>query len=215
MPILTISPVQSYTKADDTSTEGYKKDYKFSVNWFTHKIPLWTKILSEFKDKPGVNYLEIGTFEGRSALWVMENILTHPTAKATIIDAFRENTYKTFISNAELSGNAQKFNILTGYSTDKIREVPFGSIDFSYIDGSGKGIVMLSDLVNTWNVTKLNGIIICNRYPLDAGLRKALGLGPLDGGPHEAIDAFMKMYKPYVQVLAFEENQFIVRKIRE
>src|SRR5205085_745809 len=99
-------------------------------------------LLGEFKGKPGINYLEIGTYEGRSALWVLENILTHPTSKLTIIDAFEENTYKTFVSNVNLSGEASKFNIMRGLSTHKIREVPFNSIDLAYIDGSGKGIIM-------------------------------------------------------------------------
>jgi hypothetical protein len=73
-----------------TSTEGYKKHYTFTDDWFTDRIPTRTKELKEFKDKPDVHYLEIGTFEGRSALWALENILTQPTSKITIIDAFEE-----------------------------------------------------------------------------------------------------------------------------
>jgi hypothetical protein len=74
---------------------------------------------------------------------------------------------------------------------------------------------MLSDLINTWNVIKVGGIIICSRYTLDAGLRKNLELQPNDPGPHEAIDAFLKMYKPYIKILALQENQVIVRKLRQ
>jgi predicted O-methyltransferase YrrM len=172
-------------------------------------------IAQEFKGKPDVSYLEIGTFEGRSALWLLENILTNSTSKLTIIDAFEENTYKTFTSNVSLSGEANKFKILSGLSTEKIKEVPSNSIDLAYIDGSGKGIVMLFDLVNTWNLLKNNGIVICSRYALDQHLREALELRPNDPGPYEAIDAFLKLYKPYVKILAFEENQVIFRKIRQ
>ena len=137
--LLSLSPAAVFA-GERTSTRVYNKQYTFTKNTFTDKISAWTKFLQEFKGKPGINYLEIGTFEGRSALWVLENILTHPTATLTIIDAFEEHTYKTFVSNINLSGEANKFKILVGLSTHKIRELPFNSIDFAYVDGSGNGL---------------------------------------------------------------------------
>jgi hypothetical protein len=211
--LLGLSPTALFA-SEMTSTTGYKKQYTFTKNTFTDKIPAWTKLLSEFTGKPGVNYLEIGTFEGRSALWVLENILTHPTATLTIIDAFEEHTYKTFVSNVNLSGEANKFKILSGLSTHKIRELPFNSFDLAYVDGSGKGIVMFSDLVSTWNLIKVGGLIICSRYSLTPSLRMALNLQPDDPGPHEAIDAFLKLYNPYISVVTFQGNYVIVRKKR-
>ena len=81
--------------------------------------------------------------------------------------------------------------------------------------GAGhKGIVMLSDLVSTWNLVKVNGLIICSRYSLTKRLRKALNLQPDDPGPHEAIDAFLKLYNPYITIITFQENYVIVRKKR-
>jgi hypothetical protein len=213
--LLTTAPEKLHANIEDSSTKEYKQKYTFTTNWFTHKIPSWTQFLKEFKGKQDVNYLEIGTFQGRSVLWLLENILTHPTSKITIIDGFAENTYKTFVSNINLSGEQSKFTILVGLSTEKLKELPFNSFDFAYIDGSGKGIVMLSDLVSTWNLLKVDGIIICSRYSLDEGLRKALELQFYDPGPHEAIDAFLKLYKPYIKILAFQENQVIFRKIRQ
>jgi hypothetical protein len=215
MLILLLSISSAAVFADEgTSTKVYNKQYMFTVNTFTGRIPSWTRLLNEFKGKPGINYLEIGTFEGRSALWIVENILTHPTSKLTIIDAFVENNYKTFVSNVNLSGAANRFTILSGYSTHKMREVPFNSIDLAYIDGSGKGVVMLSDLVNTWNLLKVGGVIICSRYYLNARLRQALRLQPGDPGPHEAIDSFLKLYNPYITVLEFQEHQVFIRKNR-
>jgi hypothetical protein len=211
--LLGISPA-TLSPDEKTSQKAYSKQYSFSVNAFTDRIPVWATHLKEFKGKPGVNYLEIGAFEGRSALWALENIFTHPTSKLTIIDAFQENNYRRFASNVRLSGEASRFSVLTGPSTQKIREVPFNSIDVAYIDGSGKGIIMLSDLVNTWNVVKVGGVIICSRYVITPQLRRAIGLQPGDPGPHEAIDAFLKLYKPYMDVMAFLPNEVFIRKRR-
>jgi hypothetical protein len=208
-------PLAALAENGKTSTQGYKKHYTFTENWFGDRIPTWTQELKEFKDKPDVHYLEIGTFEGRSALWVLENILTQPTSKITIIDAFEEGkSYETFMSNVKLSGESDKFKILKGTSTEKLREIPLDSFDFAYVDGSGEGIVMLSDLVSTWNLVKVGGIIICSRYGLDKEMREDLELKPHDPGPHEAIDTFLKVFKPYVTVLAFQDNQVFIRKQR-
>jgi len=85
--------------ADDLSLskiEGKQplsKNYKFSVDWFTHNVPQWQRTLGPLKGKPKINYLEIGVCEGRSLIWVLENILTHPTAKATCVDIFSKTGY--------------------------------------------------------------------------------------------------------------------------
>jgi predicted O-methyltransferase YrrM len=214
--LLCIAPARTWANGRETDTTGYKKPYTFTTDWFTGRIPSWERILKDYKGKPDVSYLEIGAFEGRSALWLLENILTHPTAKITVIDAFGEkNSYQTFSSNINLSGEPGKFKILTGYSTDKLKEVPANSIDFAYIDGSVKGIVVMADLVNTWNTLKTGGIVICNRYPLTGKLRKIFELQPDDPGAVEAANAFMKLYKPYIKVLSVEENEVIIQKVRQ
>lgn len=200
--------------AENVSTKIYAKDYRFTKNSFTDKVTAWSKILDSLKGKPGLHYLEIGTYEGRSALWMLENILTHPTAHLTVIDAFEEHTHARFMSNVKLSGEANKFDVKVGPSTDKIREVALNSIDLAYVDGSGRGILMLSDLVATWHVTKVGGIIICSRYNLTPALRRALNLRAGDPGPHEAIDTFVKMFGPYLTVLASKGNYVVVRKVR-
>jgi hypothetical protein len=68
--------------------EAYKGKYQFNQNWFTWNIPVWEVVLSPFKGKPDIQYLEVGLYEGRSALWVLENVLTHPSARLTGIDPF-------------------------------------------------------------------------------------------------------------------------------
>jgi hypothetical protein len=79
------NPTQS--QADD----HYKKKYNFSEDWFTWNLPIWEEILGHLRGKPNIHYLEIGVFEGRSLIWMLENILTHPTSKATCIDVFRQS----------------------------------------------------------------------------------------------------------------------------
>jgi hypothetical protein len=60
----------------------------FQQDWFSTNIPVWENVLKKFKGKPGLSFLEIGCFEGRSTLWLLTNILTHPTSKITVMDTF-------------------------------------------------------------------------------------------------------------------------------
>jgi hypothetical protein len=51
------------------STKHYRKDYRFTADWFTPAIPVWKKVLKDYQGKPDIHYLEVGIFQGRSALW--------------------------------------------------------------------------------------------------------------------------------------------------
>lgn len=48
----------------------FEKKYKFNYNdWFSNNIPIWKKFLIKI-DK--INYLEIGSYEGRSTIFIGE-----------------------------------------------------------------------------------------------------------------------------------------------
>ena len=54
-----------------------------SEDWFSWNIPVWELQLASFVDRPETHYLEIGVFEGRSMLWALDHVLTHPKRKVT------------------------------------------------------------------------------------------------------------------------------------
>ena len=62
-------------------------------NWFlgnqTEKD--FDKLLSEFKGKKNLEFLEIGSFCGNSAAWMLENILTDESSKLTCVDPWNGN----------------------------------------------------------------------------------------------------------------------------
>ena len=58
--LLNIWPVITYAHADEASSKSFKHQYTFTTDWFTDRIPTWTRVLKEFKGKPDINYLEIG-----------------------------------------------------------------------------------------------------------------------------------------------------------
>src|SRR5262249_23285982 len=145
-------------------------------------IPVWDKALARYKGKPGVNYLEVGIFEGQSLLWMIEHVLTHPTARATGIDPFadpfytrKSSTYKqTFYSNLKASGYEEKARIIEGYSQTELRKLPLESFDIIYIDGSHDAADVLEDGMLSWRLLKDGGVLIFDDYRLHAGTERAI-----------------------------------------
>jgi len=203
------SPQAAATPAAVPIAKPYAKDYQFSADWFTMRIPAWERILAPLKGQPGIRYLEIGVYEGRSALWILENVLSHPSARMTGIDIFPPGIRERYESNVKLSGHADKVTTIVGRSQDEVRKLPAASFDLVYVDGSRAADDVLADAVQSWAVLKPDGILIFNDYAW-------LGLGallPVELRPKLAIDAFLYSYRYSLEVLQYD-YQVIVRKTR-
>ena len=92
-------------------------NYSFTVNYTSWLTSIWEQYLTEFKGKENINFLEIGCFEGRSTLWFLENILTHPTSLITCVDDFsRPGGEPRFDHNIRISGFSNKVTKIKGKS---------------------------------------------------------------------------------------------------
>ncbi len=58
---------------------------KFTADWFSSHIPHWERLLRPLAGQP-IQALEIGSYEGRSAVWLLQEILTHPESRLTCVD---------------------------------------------------------------------------------------------------------------------------------
>jgi hypothetical protein len=189
--------------------EGYKKDYRFRTDWFSWSIPVWEHALADLKGKPGIQYLEVGLFEGRSALWMLDNVLTHPTSRLTGVDPFIdvpgvEGFKEIFFANLKRSGHADRATIVTGFSQIELRKLPVDAFDVIYIDGSHDADDVLEDAILSHRLLKKGGLLIFDDY-----------LGGLESAAHErpkpAIDVFYAFFKDEYDVL-HNGYQLLVRK---
>lgn len=107
------------------------ENIKFHIDWFNTKAKKnFEKFLLKYKGKTELKFLEIGCFEGKSTLWLLQNILTGSGCKIVCIDPFQEynvlkralkgiecgNFYETFKNN--LRGYESKVIIIVGKSQD-------------------------------------------------------------------------------------------------
>ena len=69
-PAVLVGQTPTAPSPSGSNAMHYKKQYRFSEDWFTNNIPVWQSMLERFKGKENLRYLEIGVFEGRSAIWM-------------------------------------------------------------------------------------------------------------------------------------------------
>jgi predicted O-methyltransferase YrrM len=184
----------------------YKKDYQFTEDWFTAHTRVWEQLLSEQKGKSDVRYLEIGVFEGRSVLWMLENILTHPSAKLTAVDLFPDDLQERFVGNIDKSGVRDKVEIFKGKSQEQLRQLPLESYDIIYIDGSHRAKHVFLDAALSWDLLKYGGLLIFDDYLWNVKL-------PADLLPKGPIDMFLMAFGDELELL-HKGYQVFVRKAK-
>src|SRR5215212_4787789 len=66
-----------------------KTGYKFtdSDDWFSRNLPEWRELLLSLNRKP-CRLLEIGSYEGRSSFWMVDNLLSHRDSSLTCVDSW-------------------------------------------------------------------------------------------------------------------------------
>ena len=178
--------------------------YRFHTKWFTRNIPKWEEHLGHLRARPGLRYLEVGPYEGQSFFWVVDNLLTDASSRATAIDIFAKATstdyakdYETiFRSNLALSGASERVTVLKGRSQIELRRLPVESFDLIYIDGSHATRDVLTDLVLSWDLLAQGGLLVLDDYLWGAKRR-----WPENLRPQFAIDSFITAYAKEVEVV--------------
>ncbi len=171
--------------------------YRFSTDWVSANQGMWSTVLGPFKGKANIQGLEIGSFEGRSAIWFLENILNQPGSTLTCIDIFDPEFEATFDHNIAQFPEPERVIKIKAASQHALPTLKPNYFDFAYIDGSHDATDVLTDVILTWPLLKPGAVIIFDDYGY-----KGLGawVRP-EKTPRIAIDAFLRIYEKHVEVL--------------
>jgi predicted O-methyltransferase YrrM len=178
--------------------------YEFTQDWVGKRTDIWSEVFQPHVGAP-VRMLEVGSFEGRSTVWFLENVLTHPEARIVCVDTFAGGVEHGGLDLSELeqrfdrnmASHAQKVIKAKGLSRVVLRELPLESFDIAYVDGSHEAADVLADAVLVWDLVKAGGLVVFDDY----------GWEP--DGPRVALDAFLQcmegtyesLHKGYLLVL--------------
>ena len=167
----------------------------FSSNSPARAATSWETHLKPFRGKENVRYLELGVLEGRSLFWMLDNILTHPTARAVAVDFFGEEKYRKFKRNFDLHEAKDKVTVVKSYFNQTLPTMERNSFDIIYLDGGHMGWTTLETALLAWPLLKAQGVLIFDDY---LWLRGEL---PDHMTPKPAVDAFVYTHRYFLEVL--------------
>jgi predicted O-methyltransferase YrrM len=195
-------------------------EYKFTQDWFHWAPEVWTQLIPHLPDEAGSRkFLEIGSFEGRSTVWIMENMMQQGDYMLCIdtweggeehgeedMDAVF-NRFRANVQAAREKTGIKSVGHTRAHSTPALAEELTewaGTYDFIYIDGSHIAKDVLTDACMAWPLLKSKGMMVFDDYmwgnPRDILHR-----------PKPAIDAFVNIFAEEVDVVHVG-YQLIVRK---
>ncbi len=183
------------------------KEAKFTEDWFSGKEGNWLEVLQPFADKPNIHYLEIGVFEGRSLIWMFQNVLTGNKAKATGVDYFHFAPKEQVEANISLSGFEGRAKLLKGPSQLLLRDLPINSFDIIYLDGDHRGRGAMMDLTLSWELLKEGGVLIFDDYTLHSDVN------PPEASVKFAADAFVTLFQSEMEVVKKNDWQIFMKKV--
>jgi predicted O-methyltransferase YrrM len=175
----------------------------FTQDWFSHNIPSWQRTFAPLAGKPDLRVLEIGSFEGRSACWLLANVLTGEGARIDCID--------TFAGSMEHAGTGiPKMPLLAIFEENvapwsdrvmthvgesgAILPALAGLFDVIYVDGSHTAKDVLTDGVLCWRLLKDDGILIFDDYQWQQYPQPELN-------PKLGIDAFLHAHMGWFDLI--------------
>ncbi|MCT7972908.1 class I SAM-dependent methyltransferase [Laspinema olomoucense] len=196
-----------------------QKGYNISADCFTGVMPIWEQNFRKYANTPNLRVIEVGCFEGMASCWLLDNILTHETARITCIDNFegvvdskkndptvQKSVEERFDGNIEKSGAKHKVDKRVGFSQEVLRSLPLNFYHIVYIDGSHFAIDVLQDAVLSWGLIKEGGMIIFDDYHFEFPDRPHCNTG-------RGIDAFMTVFQEKLKVIYRDDRQIFLEKL--
>ncbi|MCA8968283.1 MAG: class I SAM-dependent methyltransferase [Planctomycetes bacterium] len=185
----------------------------YSADWAKHFVHNAASHLEPIAGQP-LRCLEIGVFEGRSARWLFENVLTHPACRYVGIDAWNWDGAEAK-ARANLAPFLDRTEFVIGESRDVLCSAcwPQNSFDLVYIDGCHRALSVLTDSVLAWRLLKVGGVCIWDDYRWRSRFWKRKRK-PRHLRPKEALDAFLMAVTGDYELL-FKNYQVGVRKLSD
>lgn len=180
----------------------------FTADWFSQNIPALTEVLAKFKGQPDIRTLEIGCFEGRGTLWLLNNILTDETSSIDCIDTFGgsaehsdlnfpfHDVQQHFLHNIGANYRVATYKGKSDETLTRLRYNGYGcDYDIVYVDGSHMAVDVLSDLVLSWPLLKQGGIMFMDdfEWPGTDGIEIHR--------PKVAIEAFLRIFADQLKIV--------------
>jgi predicted O-methyltransferase YrrM len=196
----------------------------FTSDWFSNNALVNFDYITNYlnKEKQINSILEIGSHEGRSACWMLENMLSD-TGTMTCIDPFADRPVTAFAEDsipedrtietrfraniAEVKGANQTVNVMVDLSFSALAQliVAKQQYDFIYVDGTHHADEVLADAVMCFGMLQSGGVMLFDDYLWEDDPRHL-------GRCKASIDAFVNMFYDRLKLGLVNYQLAIVKK---
>ena len=186
----------------------YLKKKNITTDFFSINAYYCKKFLRTLPEN--FKYLEIGSLEGNSALFIINNFKVKKVVCVDIWEDenFKEEQHKNF-NNYKKNINEFSSIVETFKGTsDAFFLKQKDKYDVIYIDGSHETDQVYKDIKNSWNILNVNGILICDDYFYGSIYKNP------DNVPSIAINKFVNelLENNSVGILCVNNSQIFLKK---
>ena len=197
-----------------TSSQANENKYP---NWFSlYAQDYFRDLLGEFKGKENLHFLQIGVYTGDASLWLMQNILTHPSSILTDVDTWEgsdeEIHHEMDFSDVERVYDSKVGNYRNVIKVKMKSETFLTSsdekhiYDFIYIDGDHTAKAVFQDATLAWKALKPGGIMAFDDYLWEPNF-------PINLRPQPAIDLFVTLMKEHITLIGAGSQVWIRKEL--
>lgn len=151
-----------------------RKPPTFTSDWTGALRNIWpSHVLPLLDCRRPVNWLELGSYEGRSALWTVENMFLDPGSRVTCVDVWGYSPEPLFDSNT--AGIPQVIK-RKGRTVDVLRTLPPRSFHGCYVDASHEEDQTLAEGRLVLPLMLPGAVVVFDDYGLDGEVREYPGV---------------------------------------
>ena len=199
--------------------ESLRHGYVFTHDFFAANIPDWTDWFSRLILEEPIDCLEIGSWQGGSATWLLDKVVGPRGGTLTCIDTFAGSSEhagvlggiggtleELFDRNIARTGRAAQCRKLVGRSQDVVRRLADERFDFIYVDGAHEAKYVIQDALLCWPLLRIGGFMLFDDTHFEFAEQPQQNAAT-------AIGAFKSWFADEMEVLTPPEvRQLLVRK---
>lgn len=161
-----MKPKYKFTKKYDFWKTDHHTNFAF-VKWYfgTDYDPCRT----DPESPPYLTFLEIGVFEARTSVFLLDNVLNvqYPDRPQGELHCIEPEITKNGKFNLSQHDNCYLYNKTSLATLIDFIQKRGMKFDFIYVDGDHNACGLLDDLILSWKLLKLNGIMLIDDYEME------------------------------------------------
>ncbi len=199
--------------------ESLRNGYVFTHDYFSANIAAWTDWFARLILAAPIKCLEIGSWQGGSATWLLDKVVGPRGGSLTCIDTFEgssehadvlaglgQSLEQIFDANIARTGHAGQCQKLVGASQDVLGWLRDERFDFVYVDGAHEAKYVIQDAVLCWPLVRPGGFLLFDDTHYTFADRP-------EQNTETAISAFRGWFADELEVLTpLEDRQMLVRR---